>query len=793
MDAVFDHVSRYGNERKAAEGITELLTQIAKGNIYISDLPQTRRSKIIYTINKLLDALGIIGKPSDIAQLAQDIKTAFETGDTTGLEKQIANKGIDKEFAEKDKAALGVEEKEISEQDYIGRSKSERADEAEKKGLRSLSKIDNTFSDKVNTLIQKETGENPNLTSNKIKELFKGEAGTEWHHTGPNYKKTDYFNPDDIANRIIADEKITLPEEYQNLRDKQDRLNDKINHATIFLLRNFTDYKYLSINDRIKVLEKISQLNKDNKEVIENYEKTHLVSSDLTSEEKEKYKQDYNSLDLKNKIKNIVSDVLQNSNRTINEADKNNLETPKKSSILPDRGKNDNNNESDKRGESTKPATSVEGQSTGRPKRDKLNQLVEGGEHGEKVYSTIKSLLGQSDTGREGGRGNEGNRASESDRQKSWNKQSFLRDVKRTALRSGSWIENIHDIIGEYIKSGDESDVYKSKDGKSVIKINNFNHLDNDDSHLFTNDFEGFLDRIKSHNEFAPDEAYKIKGFTENAKGEVSAVLEQPRIKNAEYAPLKDIFLDLKDRGFDYKRLTDGGMGFTDGKYEITDVKPENVLMDKEGNLHYVDAEIQSVAHMESKNMFDHDAFRDYDIDPNSKKSLLQQFLEDGLEDENAKESGGNYVGISHEALNEMSNKMGLPTLEHGKKIWHTKAAFSNAGRLSSSSLYFGNNRMEEIRMYAMGKQPVNKYKKLLTGTESTDSSWMNIDWSVIHYSKQYAELNRKSIHSVKLFGDFDNTTSPHKNILKKIEEGKGLEAYAFVERIKILKELSKI
>ena len=58
---------------------------------------------------------------------------------------------------------------------------------------------------------------------------------------------------------------------------------------------------------------------------------------------------------------------------------------------------------------------------------------------------------------------------------------------------------------------------------------------------------------------------------------------------------------------------------------------------------------------------------------------------------------------------------------------------------------------------------------------------------------KQYAELNRKSIHSVKLFGDFDNTTSPHKNILKKIEEGKGLEAYAFVERIKILKELSKI
>jgi hypothetical protein len=57
----------------------------------------------------------------------------------------------------------------------------------------------------------------------------------------------------------------------------------------------------------------------------------------------------------------------------------------------------------------------------------------------------------------------------------------------------------------------------------------------------------------------------------------------------------------------------------------------------------------------------------------------------------------------------------------------------------------------------------------------------------------QYAQLHKDTIHSVKAFGDFDNTTSPHKNILKKIEEGKGLGAYAFVERIKILKEIEKV
>jgi hypothetical protein len=57
----------------------------------------------------------------------------------------------------------------------------------------------------------------------------------------------------------------------------------------------------------------------------------------------------------------------------------------------------------------------------------------------------------------------------------------------------------------------------------------------------------------------------------------------------------------------------------------------------------------------------------------------------------------------------------------------------------------------------------------------------------------RYAELNKNCIHSIKHFGDFDNTTSPHKSILKKIEEGKGLSAYAFVERIKILKEINKV
>jgi hypothetical protein len=56
---------------------------------------------------------------------------------------------------------------------------------------------------------------------------------------------------------------------------------------------------------------------------------------------------------------------------------------------------------------------------------------------------------------------------------------------------------------------------------------------------------------------------------------------------------------------------------------------------------------------------------------------------------------------------------------------------------------------------------------------------------------ENYAKANH--IHSVKYFGDFDADAAPHKNILKTIAEGKGIEAYAFIEKIKIQKELRKV
>lgn len=56
-----------------------------------------------------------------------------------------------------------------------------------------------------------------------------------------------------------------------------------------------------------------------------------------------------------------------------------------------------------------------------------------------------------------------------------------------------------------------------------------------------------------------------------------------------------------------------------------------------------------------------------------------------------------------------------------------------------------------------------------------------------------FGAAKENNVSAVKLYGDFDITTAPHRSILQKISEGKGMEAFQFIEKIKMLKELSKI
>jgi hypothetical protein len=176
-----------------------------------------------------------------------------------------------------------------------------------------------------------------------------------------------------------------------------------------------------------------------------------------------------------------------------------------------------------------------------------------------------------------------------------WEKERFLGQLAQQAKENDTWVENVESLTENPISSGQENEVHFAKDGKNVIKANNLFLLDEDDSGVHTSDFNTFLDRIHSHNTLFSNAPYKIIGFTKNSKGEISVILEQPYIKNAEYATLKDAYIWLRDNGFKPKKLSNGVEGFSNGKYEISDVKPENVLKDKNGTLYFIDTEINSL------------------------------------------------------------------------------------------------------------------------------------------------------------------------------------------------------
>lgn len=174
-----------------------------------------------------------------------------------------------------------------------------------------------------------------------------------------------------------------------------------------------------------------------------------------------------------------------------------------------------------------------------------------------------------------------GDRTTAADGQSRWTRDTLLRDVVQRNKGHQTWIEDIQPIIsGERIGLGGENDVYLSRDGKSVIKINDFSYLPENSTN-----FDSFMNRVDAHNELFPHDAITILGFTLNSDDKVSVVLSQPYISNAREATQEEIDNFLEEMGF----YTDMSGNWTDGTYEIADTRPNNVLVDEDGNLHFID------------------------------------------------------------------------------------------------------------------------------------------------------------------------------------------------------------
>ncbi len=181
----------------------------------------------------------------------------------------------------------------------------------------------------------------------------------------------------------------------------------------------------------------------------------------------------------------------------------------------------------------------------------------------------------------------------------SWVKHEALRQLEQLAKQNNAWIEDFIPLTDELgiIDHGTENIVYLSKDGEKVIKLNSFFFLNDDNLEFeFTRDFDYFFNRIDLHNILFPEVAYNVLGFANNEKREVSVLLEQPFVRDAKFSTQEEIDCCLEEQGFDKKilgkGLNKGLKGFSNGRIEITDAKPQNVLKDHKDNLYFIDLDI---------------------------------------------------------------------------------------------------------------------------------------------------------------------------------------------------------
>ena len=153
------------------------------------------------------------------------------------------------------------------------------------------------------------------------------------------------------------------------------------------------------------------------------------------------------------------------------------------------------------------------------------------------------------------------------------------RVAEQYAKEHGIWIpmDNVFDL-GTPGPSGKENDTYVAKD--TIYKVNNL---------LNSGGICKLLDKILLHNLIFPNTAYKLHGFTGYDGRTIMPVLEQERI--CESKPATQIMIDTYMAALGFER--DGETGrFKNESYRVWDVAPRNVLVDKDGDMYVIDAEI---------------------------------------------------------------------------------------------------------------------------------------------------------------------------------------------------------
>lgn len=154
------------------------------------------------------------------------------------------------------------------------------------------------------------------------------------------------------------------------------------------------------------------------------------------------------------------------------------------------------------------------------------------------------------------------------------------RAAEQMAKSQGYWIPMM-DIfnLGVPGPSGNENDTYVGE--KVIYKVNNL---------LNSGSIVALLHKVLMHNAIFPDTAYAFYGFAGFDGRTVQPVIVQPRIANAH--PATKIMIDTYMAALGFEKTNEGGR-FKNNSYEVWDLVPRNVLVDDEGDIFVIDAEIK--------------------------------------------------------------------------------------------------------------------------------------------------------------------------------------------------------
>ena len=158
--------------------------------------------------------------------------------------------------------------------------------------------------------------------------------------------------------------------------------------------------------------------------------------------------------------------------------------------------------------------------------------------------------------------------------------------LKKWAIATGNWHTDVSDFSDgkESIGSGTDSDVYLSKDGKSVIKVSK--------GKPYGKRFRPDVDNVALFNTVFPGSRYTIEGYGE-IDGKFVRFLKQPFVDFSDSTPLTEGERVAYMEKLGFKPINKENTAFSNGEIIASDLQKSNIVKDKQGNVRVIDADMK--------------------------------------------------------------------------------------------------------------------------------------------------------------------------------------------------------